>query len=103
MSEKPKKLPKMRWFRFARYMCRIFCGLFFRMRFYGLENIPQQGALLLISNHQSFLDPLFCGIRTGRPLFFLARDTLFKNWFFGPLLASVNAIPVRRVRRTWAQ
>ena len=92
----PQKLSKMWWFRCARYMCRIFCVMFFRMRFYGLENIPQEGALLLISNHQSFLDPLFCGIRTGRPLFFLARDTLFKNWFFGPLLTSVNAIPVRR-------
>ena len=66
------------------------------MRFYGLENIPTEGAFLLISNHQSFLDPLFCGINTGRPLFFLARDTLFKNWFFGPLLVSVNAIAVRR-------
>jgi 1-acyl-sn-glycerol-3-phosphate acyltransferase len=92
----PAKRPKMMWFRFARFLCKIFCRLFFRMHFYGLENIPQDGALVLISNHQSFLDPLFCGINTGRPLFFLARDTLFKNWFFGPLLVSVNAIPVRR-------
>ena len=96
MSEKAEKLPKMRWFRSARYMCKIFCTMFFRMRFYGLENIPQDGAIVLISNHQSFLDPLFCGINTRRPMFFMARDTLFKNRFFGWLISSVNSIAVRR-------
>ena len=66
------------------------------MAFYGKENIPEEGAFLLVSNHQSFLDPVFCGIALKRPLYFLARDTLFKNWFFGWLISSVNTIPVRR-------
>jgi 1-acyl-sn-glycerol-3-phosphate acyltransferase len=65
------------------------------MRFYGIENIPATGPFIIASNHQSFLDPLFAGICI-RPVCFMARDTLFKNWFFGPLLLSVNAIPVRR-------
>jgi 1-acyl-sn-glycerol-3-phosphate acyltransferase len=65
------------------------------MRFYGLENIPAKGPFIIASNHQSFLDPLFAGICI-RPVCFMARDTLFKNWFFGPLLLSVNAVPVRR-------
>ena len=84
------------WFSVARFACRIFCRLFFRLRVFGRENIPEQGAFLLVSNHQSFLDPLFCGIRIKRHLWFLARDNLFTNWFFGPLFSSVNAIPVRR-------
>jgi 1-acyl-sn-glycerol-3-phosphate acyltransferase len=83
------------WFRFARWWCWFFCWIFFRMKFYGLENIPAHGPFIIASNHQSFLDPLFVGIRI-RPLCFMARDTLFKNRFFGPLLLSVNAIPVRR-------
>jgi 1-acyl-sn-glycerol-3-phosphate acyltransferase len=29
-------------------------------------------------------------------LYFLARDTLFRNWFFGRLISSVNTIPVKR-------
>jgi len=84
------------WFSVARFACRIFCRLFFRLRVYGRENIPKQGAFLLVSNHQSFLDPLFCGITMKRHLWFLARDNLFTNWFFGPLFSSVNAIPVKR-------
>ena len=86
----------MRWFRFARWMCKMFCILFFRLKVYGRENVPEEGAFILISNHQSFLDPLFCGVYLKRPLFFLARDSLFANRFFGWLISSLNTIPVRR-------
>jgi 1-acyl-sn-glycerol-3-phosphate acyltransferase len=85
-----------RWFWLARWFCRVFCMLFFRLHFLGLKNIPKKGAFILVCNHQSYLDPVFCGIPLKRHLFFLARDTLFNNWFFGRLLASVNSIPVRR-------
>lgn len=70
--------------------------MFFRLRVYGIENVPEQGAFVLVSNHQSFLDPLFCGVPLKRCLHFLARDSLFANWFFGRLISSVNTIPVRR-------
>jgi cytidylate kinase len=84
-----------RWFRLARWFCKIFCMAFFRLRPAGLENVPDQGALVLICNHQSFLDPVLCGIFVKRPLYFLARDSLFRG-FFGRLIASVNTIPVKR-------
>jgi cytidylate kinase len=87
--------PKMRWFRIARWFCKIFCMAFFRIRPAGLENVPDQGPLVLICNHQSFLDPVLCGIFVKRPLYFLARDSLFWG-FFGRLIASVNTIPVKR-------
>ena len=93
MSEKK---PRMRWFRFARWLCKVFCILFFRIQVYGKENIPNDGAFMLVSNHQSFLDPVFCGIFLKRPLYFLARDSLFANRFFGWLISSVNTIPVRQ-------
>ena len=69
---------------------------FFRFRVYGKENVPDKGALILASNHQSYLDPLFCGVSLKRHLHFLARDSLFANRFFGWLISSVNTIPVRR-------
>ena len=87
---------KYRWYWFCVFLCRSFCRIFFRMRVCGLENIPSEGGFLLVSNHQSFLDPLFCGIFVKRGLTFMARDTLFKNRFFGRLLRSVNAIAIRR-------
>ncbi|MHC4571794.1 MAG: lysophospholipid acyltransferase family protein [Planctomycetota bacterium] len=101
-----KKKPKMRWFRFARWCCKVFCNLFFRIRVYGRENVPVEGAFVLVGNHQSYLDPVFCGIPLKRPLYYLARDTLFygsreqgavtRKTLFGWLISSVNTIPVRR-------
>jgi cytidylate kinase len=88
-------LPKMRWPRFARWLCKIFCKTFFRLHPVGRENVPDYGPLVLVCNHQSFLDPVFCGIFVKRPLYYLARDTLFKG-LFGWLIASVNTIPVKR-------
>lgn len=85
-----------KWYWFAKFLCRVFAMIFFKWRCYGEENIPKEGAFLLISNHQSFLDPIFCGARMKRHMCFLARDTLFDNWFFGPLIRSVFAIPVKR-------
>ncbi len=85
-----------RWFWLARWMCRVFCMLLFHWRCYGIENIPKKGSFLLVSNHQSFLDPIFCGAPPKRHLCFLARDTLFRHWLFGRVLVSVNAIPVKR-------
>jgi cytidylate kinase len=87
--------PKMRWFCLARWFCKIFCTAFFKIHRTGLENVPHQGPVVLISNHQSFLDPMLCGTFVKRPLYFLARDSLFRG-FFGWLIASVNTIPVKR-------
>jgi len=92
----PEKKLKMMWYWLAVWCCRVFCSVFFSLRIYGRGNVPDEGAFVLISNHQSFLDPVFCGMHLKRHLYFLARDSLFANRFFGRLLSSVNTIPVRR-------
>jgi len=87
---------RARWFWLARWICKVFCILFFRVRTYGRDNVPKKGAFVLVSNHQSYLDPIFCVGPLKRPSNFVARDSLFTNWFFGPLISSVNAIPLKR-------
>lgn len=69
--------------------------MLFRFRAYGTENVPDKGGFLLVSNHQSYLDPVLCGVALKRQLCFLARETLFGNWFFRWLTFSLNAIPLR--------
>jgi len=90
---------RAKWYWFARWICRVFCILFFRVRTYGQDNIPRKGPFIIVSNHQSFLDPIFCGGLIKRRSIFMARASLFTNWFFGPLIRSVNAIPVKL--ETW--
>jgi len=84
------------WYIFALWISRMFCVIFFSMHLQGQENVPAKGPFLLISNHQSFLDPLFCGAPLRRQLIYVARDSLFRNWLFGAIITSVGVIPIRR-------
>jgi 1-acyl-sn-glycerol-3-phosphate acyltransferase len=90
------EIMKESWCRFARFLFWVFCTVFFRIHYYGRENIPAKGPFVLASNHQSYLDPILCGIGIKPVLCFMAKDTLFANKIFGPMLRSVDAIPVRR-------
>jgi 1-acyl-sn-glycerol-3-phosphate acyltransferase len=91
-----KEALKAVWYWLARWACRLFCMLFFHFRMYGTKNVPNNGAVILASNHQSYLDPILCGVALKRHLYYVARDSLFENKFFALLIKSVNAIPVKR-------
>lgn len=68
----------------------------FKIEFFGQNHIPKKTGILIMSNHLSYLDPLFLGVGVGRELSFMARKSLFKNRFFGALIRRVNAFPVER-------
>lgn len=58
--------------------------------------MPPTGGVLILANHQSYLDPPFVGIPTLRQLRFLGRDTLFRNPVFAAALHAVGLFPIRR-------
>ena len=68
--------------------------LVYRVRYSGRENIPADGGVLVVSNHQSHLDPPLVGIGCPRRMNYLARDTLFR---FAPfrLAHPVRSTPFR--------
>lgn len=68
----------------------------FKVRIKNRGNIPQKGGVLLICNHQSFLDPVLAGLGLRRECHYVARDSLFRNAFFKKLIESLNAFPVKR-------
>ncbi|MGI9094732.1 MAG: lysophospholipid acyltransferase family protein [Thermoleophilaceae bacterium] len=51
-------------------------ALWFRLRRRGRHHIPQ-GAVILASNHRSFLDPFVIGCCLRRPIYFVAKKELF--------------------------
>ena len=71
----------------------LFANLF-SLRTEGMHNVPQSGPLLVIANHQSFLDPVAIGLAVRRKLIYLARKTLFRNPLFTWLIRSLNAVPI---------
>lgn len=62
----------------------------------GREHVPRSGSVIVASNHVSFWDPPMVGAATRRELHFLAKSELFRIPVLGPLIASVNGIPIRR-------
>lgn len=72
-----------------------FVGLF-RGRVFGVGNVPRTGGVLLVSNHQSFLDPILATLALPREGNYMARDSLFKQPAFKRLIEYFNAFPVKR-------
>lgn len=66
------------------------------MEIAGDENIPLKGGVLLVSNHISLADPPVIGGCATRPLYFFAKEELFRIPFFGWLIRQINAFPVKR-------
>jgi 1-acyl-sn-glycerol-3-phosphate acyltransferase len=64
------------------------------LRTEGRQHIPSSGPALLISNHQSFLDPILVGLGTRRHLCYLARKTLFRHRALAWLIRMLNAVPI---------
>src|SRR5436190_16166787 len=66
----------------------------FSFRAAGRFNVPRRGPVLLIANHQSFIDPPAIGVAAPRHLYFLARKTLFKNVVMDLGLRALNSVPI---------
>lgn len=67
--------------------------LFFRLKYRYKEKIPKKGKLVVVANHQSFLDPPLIGIGTGRRNYYMGRKTLFKG-LAGWHLHALNTYPI---------
>ena len=86
------------WYRFCRFLFRLYFWIYHRGRVYGAKNLPDDGAFILAGNHVSFLDPPFFGLACKREAFYMARDTLFRNPISGWILRSWNCVPINRDR-----
>lgn len=78
------------------FLSRTFSVSLFGFRFKVMERLPESGGLLVLSSHQSHLDPLLLGLATNRRLSSLARSSLFKFGPFGKAIAALGAVPIDR-------
>jgi 1-acyl-sn-glycerol-3-phosphate acyltransferase len=91
-----RSLPNRIWQTFVKSIARLIAVTVFRVRASGRELIPRSGGGLVLSNHQSNLDPVLVGLASDRRLNYVARDTLFNSRPFRWLLNSFDAIPIAR-------
>lgn len=91
-----RTFPKRLWYGFLHITCRLLGVALFHIRVSGRERLPPAGGALLLSNHQSFFDPLLAGLAADRDLHFLARNTLFRTQPVRFLMELIDTIPLDR-------
>ncbi len=67
----------------------------------GLENVPKNGAVILASNHLSFIDSVFLPLVMERPMVFLAKSEYFtgkgiKGWLTRLFFNGAGMLPIDR-------
>jgi 1-acyl-sn-glycerol-3-phosphate acyltransferase len=73
----------------------------FRPWVIGLENVPKSGAVVLASNHLSFIDSIFLPLVVARPVVFLAKSEYFtgkglKGWATRVFFQAAGQLPIDR-------
>lgn len=81
----------------ATFLTKFLLTLLTRCRVTGLEQAPRKGAVILVSNHISNVDPPILAAVLPRRVVFMAKEELYygRN-LFGFLTRGFGAFPVRR-------
>lgn len=85
-----------RWYDVCWWICYVGFSFGYSLRVQGRRNVPRTGPVLIVSNHQSFLDPIPIGLAVPRYLTVLARDTLFKSRPLAWLMESLGTLRIDR-------
>ncbi|XZE43257.1 lysophospholipid acyltransferase family protein [Pirellulaceae bacterium SH467] len=73
-------------------------SLLFSFRSEGQHYLDFEGGGMVLSTHQSMMDPVLIGMVVNRRLNYLARKTLFHNPLFAFLIRTLDAIELDRER-----
>ncbi|WP_020183224.1 bifunctional acyl-ACP--phospholipid O-acyltransferase/long-chain-fatty-acid--ACP ligase [Methylotenera sp. 1P/1] len=65
---------------------RSICKIIFRVKVNGLEHVPKEDRLLIVANHESFLDGLLLGLFLPKRATFVVHTGVLKNRIFRQFL-----------------
>lgn len=81
-------------YRFVRNAMRVWFWTYFRRRIEGRGNVPRTGGLLIVANHQSYLDIPLISIAVSRHVSFVARRSLARSSFLAFIMRECGAVLV---------
>jgi acyl-[acyl-carrier-protein]-phospholipid O-acyltransferase/long-chain-fatty-acid--[acyl-carrier-protein] ligase len=79
-----------------RYLLYIIVSKIYKFKVDGLDNLPSTGGVLLLGNHNSFLDWALLQIATPRPIRFVMERQYFEKWYLNWFLKRLRMIPISR-------
>jgi 1-acyl-sn-glycerol-3-phosphate acyltransferase len=72
----------------------FFSRLFWKIEFYGVENVPTCGGVIIAANHQTYIDPFWLSLEVKRPTRYLAWSAAFRWPVVGKCLTWLGAWPL---------
>jgi 1-acyl-sn-glycerol-3-phosphate acyltransferase len=84
------------FYTFAKRLVSPILKMTYKLEVKGVEHFPEQGGVLLCSNHIDNLDPPILGVTCPRPISFMAKAELFSVPILGGIIKKLNAFPVKR-------
>ena len=91
-----KKNKKLKLYSFLRFVGSPFIRLLFRVKVYGKERFPDDGAVLICANHLSIVDVMIMFCIMPRQIRFMAKAELFSVPLIGFVIKKLGAFPIDR-------
>lgn len=85
-----------RGFTVLRTVLLILCRILFGMKIHGLNNVPPDGPLIVVSNHLHNADPVLVSVACPRPVHFMAKKELMTVPLIGRIIRFGGGFPVDR-------
>lgn len=86
-----------------RFVVWLMLGFFYRIRSHKVEdNIPEEGAALVVCNHVSYMDALILSASIKRPVRFVMYYKIFQIPFMNWIFRVARAIPIAGARENRA-
>lgn len=77
-----------------RFLVWMFMSLFYKVERKNIQQIPEEGACVLVCNHVSFFDALILATAIRRPPRFVMDHNIFKNPVLNFIFRTARAIPI---------
>lgn len=77
-----------------RLLAQCLIGLFYRLRIQGLEQLPVEGAALLVANHVSYVDALVLAATNRRRVRFVMHRDIYNLPLVRPLCRRLGVLPI---------
>lgn len=83
-------------YKISQLIGKLILKFYFRARIEGRENIPKEGAYIVVANHTSFLDPFLIGTTVPRIIHYLAYAYFYYHPVCHWYCKRVHNIPLKK-------
>lgn len=86
----------MSFYKLVRFLAKIVFGIAYLPKVSGKENVPAEGAYILVCNHRRLIDPVWVGTFVKKKVTFLSKSELENVFLLSRLFKWYGAIFIKR-------